>query len=787
MTALDKKLLRDLWGMKGQFLAIALVIASGVATFVMSLSTLDSLSMTREAYYADYRFAEVFAPVKRAPESLSQRIREIPGVETIETRVAAPVNLEIAGFPEPVVGRLISIPALGEPLLNRLYMKNGRYIEPGRDNEVIVNEAFAEAHGLKPGMALGAVINGRQKALTIAGIALNPEYIYQIGPGAVFPDFKRFGILWMGRAPLAAAFGMEGAFNDIALTLRPGARLEDVISRLDTLLAPYGGTGAYGRADQTSHHFLSEELRQLGTLAAVFPIIFLGVAAFLLNVVMGRLISTEREQIACLKAFGYNNRAIAVHYAKLVIVAVLIGVAMGIGLGIWFGKGLSNLYMGFYKFPFLRYELLPRVVASAVLVSVGSALLGTIHSVQRAALLPPAEAMRPEPPANYRETIIERIGLGRLLSQPTRMIFRHIERRPVKSLLSVIGIAFACGIMMTATFQDDAINHIVDAQFGQAQREDLAVSFVEPASGRAEGELMSMNGVLNAEPFRAVPVRLKYRNKSFRTLIQGFKANGDLHRLLDARLRPVELRPDGIVLTDYLGKFLGIAPGETLTVEVLEGARPAKEAAVDSFVSEFVGASAYMEIKALNRFMKEGNLISGVFLAVDESRENEIYMELKNMPRVAGTVIHKRALESFNETLAETVLFFTFIATILGGTISFGVVYNSARINLAERGRELASLRVLGFTKAEISYILLGELAVLTLAAIPVGFLIGKGLAAYLVSRLQTDLYRIPLILNAETYAFAAAVVIGSAVVSGLIVRREIDRLDLVAVLKTKE
>lgn len=787
MTALDKKLLRDLWGMKGQFLAIALVIASGVATFVMSLSTLDSLSMTREAYYADYRFAEVFAPVKRAPEHLSQRISEIPGVETIETRVAAPVNLEIEDFPEPVVGRLISIPVSGEPLLNRLYMKNGRTIEPGRDNEVIVNQAFAEAHGLKPGMEIGAIINGRQKALTIAGIALNPEYIYQIGPGAVFPDFKRFGILWMGRAPLAAAFGMEGAFNDIALTLRTGVRLEDVISRLDIMLAPYGGTGAYGRADQTSHHFLSEELRQLGTLAAVFPVIFLGVAAFLLNVVMGRLISTEREQIACLKAFGYSNRAIAVHYTKLVIVAVLIGVAMGIGLGIWFGKGLSNLYMGFYRFPFLRYELLPRVVVSAVLVSVGSALLGTIHSVQRAAMLPPAEAMRPEPPANYRETILERLGLGRLLSQPTRMIFRHIERRPVKSLLSVIGIAFACGIMMTATFQDDAITHIVDAQFGQAQREDLAVSFVEPSSGRALSELMSINGVLNAEPFRAVPVRLKFRNKSFRTLIQGFKAKGDLHRLLDARLIPVELRPDGIVLTDYLGKFLGIAPGETLTVEVLEGARPVKEAAVDSFVSEFVGASAYMEIKALNRFMKEGDVISGAFLAVDEPRQNEIYMALKGMPRVAGTVIHKRALESFNETLAETVLFFTFIATLLGGTISFGVVYNSARINLAERGRELASLRVLGFTKAEISYILLGELAVLTLAAIPVGFLIGQGLAAYLVSRLQTDLYRIPLVLNADTYAFAAAVVLGSAVVSGLIVRREIDCLDLVAVLKTKE
>ncbi|MFQ5937649.1 MAG: ABC transporter permease, partial [Acidiferrobacterales bacterium] len=623
--------------------------------------------------------------------------------------------------------------------------------------------------------------------LRIVGVGLSPEHIYQIAPGAVFPDFKRYGVMWMARTPLGTAYDMEGAFNDAVLTVFAGAQVEDVIDRLDELLEPYGGLGAYAREDQVSHRYLSEEFRMLAQMATIFPVIFLGVAAFLLNVVITRLVSTQREQMAALKAFGYSNFDVGTHYVKLVIVIALTGVSGGLAAGTWLGLALSELYMDFYRFPFLKYELEPGVAISAAFISTAAAVLGTLNAVRRASLLPPAEAMRPEPPVLYRATVIERLGLQRLLDQPTRMIARHLERRPVKSLLSVSGIALACAIMMVGSFQEDAVEYMVDVQFEFAQRQDLTVTFVEPTSWRALYELQSLPGVKHGEPFRAVSVRLRFQHRSYRTSIQGIEPGGTLHRLLDSELQPFDVAPAGVVLTDHLGKTLGVRPGDILTVEVLEGTRPVRTVPVTALVSEYVGLSAYMDRAALNRLMREGNAISGVHLAADARYQPEVYAALKEMPRVAGTSVRVDAIKSFQETLGDTLLIFTFINTLLAGTIAFGVIYNSARIAVSERSRELASLRVLGFTRAEISYILLGELGALTLAAIPVGFLIGRGLCAYIASNLQTDLYRVPLILESSTYAFAATIVLASALISGLLVRRQLDHLDLVAVLKTKE
>lgn len=787
MKTINRKIFRNLWDMKGQALAIALVIASGVATFIMSISTMQSLKLTQATFYRDYRFAQVFASLKRAPESLRLRILEIPGVDRVETRTVAPVNIDIEGFADPVTGHIYSIPDSGEPLLNNLYLRQGRLIEPYRDDEVVIGESFAESHGFSPGDEIGVIINGRRKKLTITGIALSPEHIYQMPPGAMFPDFKRYGIMWMGRTAIATAYDMEGAFNDIVLTLSDGTNQEDVIDRLDELLASYGGLGAYSRKDQLSHRYLSEEFKGLEKMAALFPVIFLGVAAFLLNVVISRTVSIQREEIAALKAFGYSNTDVGLHFVKLILLIVLIGVIIGTWTGAVLGQWMSTIYMEFYRFPFLKYKLQPEVAVIAIVVSAAAAVLGTLHSVKRAAQLPPAQAMRPEPPAAYSETWAERMGLKRLLSQPSRMIIRHIGRRPVKSLLSIAGIALACAIMMVGHFQEDSLDYMVDVQFGLAQHEDLIVNFIEPASKRALYELMSLEGVKHGEVFRAVHARLRFRHHSYRTAIQGFEPDNALHRLLDADLKTVELPPYGIVLTDQLGEMLGVRAGDMLTVEVLEGHRRVLNVPVAALVSEYIGVSAYMDLSALNRLMREGNAISGAYLTADPRFLNDIFSRLKEMPGVAGTEVQEKAIDSFYETMGETVLIFTFINTLLAGVIAFGVVYNSARIALSERSRELASLRVLGFTRAEISYILLGELSVLTLAAIPLGFLIGRGMCAYIAESMKTDLFRIPLILEANTYAFAATVVLAAACISGLIVRRKLDHLDLIAVLKTKE
>jgi putative ABC transport system permease protein len=788
VRTLNRKLWRDLWDMRGMVLAIALVQLGGVATFVMSLSTYDSLLLTRDRYYREQRFAEVFASLKRAPESLVERIRSLPGVDQVQTRVVAAVRLEVPGFTDPVTGTLLSVPGTHPPRLNTLYLRQGRTLEAGRNDEVMIDESFADAHDLQPGDRLAATINGRRKTLTITGIVLSPEYIYAIAPGAVFPDFEHYGVLWMGRKPLATAYDMDGAFNDVALSLEEhGTDAETVIEALDRLLARYGGRGAYAREDQLSHRFLTEELHGLETMATVFPVIFLGVAAFLLNVVIGRLVATQREQIAILKAFGYSNLDVGRHYAALVLMIISLGLAGGIGAGIWLGRGLSAMYMQFYHFPFLHYRLDPVIIGLAALVSVLAGLAGTLHAVGKAARLPPAEAMRPVTPTAYRPTLIERIGLQRLFSQPTRMIARHIERRPVKSLLTVAGIASACGIIMVANFQKDAVRHMIDVQYTMSQRQDLSVTFTEPSSYKALYSLAGLPGVEYAEGVRSVPARLRFEHRSYRGSLQGLESGGKLRRVLDASLRRVDIPPDGIVMTDYLAELLAIRPGELLTVEVLEGKRPVLRIPVTGTTSEYLGVSAYLQRGTLNRLLQEGDVVNGAYLRVDPSWRDRVYRELDDMPRVAGILVRDSAIRSFYRTMDETILYFSFVSALLGGFIAFGVVYNSARIALSERDRELASLRVLGFTHPEVAYILLGELGIATLLALPPGFLFGRLLCGYLSQSFRSDLYRVPLILEPGTYAFAAAVVLASAVFSALMLWRKLRKLDLIGVLKMRE
>ena len=773
--------------MKGQVFAITLVVVSGVATFIMFITTMHSLDRTRNSFYSDYNFADVFVNLKRAPESLKDKIKEVPGVNQVETRVSAYVKLDIDGFPEPVTGHIVSVPDDGKPLLNSLYIRKGRLADPSKDNEVVINESFAHAHGFNLGDQFAAVINGKWKKLTITGIALSPEFVLVMRPYAMSPDFKRYGILWMSRKAISKAYNMEDAFNDIALTLYPGAKVNDVLRELDNIVARYGGYGAYARNDQISHRLLNEEFNMLRNMSKIFPTIFICVAAFLLNVVMSRTINTQREQVAALKAFGYDNVAIGIHYAQLVVLIILAGLVFGIIAGIWLGKILGGIYMEVYRFPALAFVLKPWVIISAIFISIVSALVGTLHSLWRAAKQPPAEAMRPEPPAKYQVTLLEKMGIGRAFSQPSRIIIRNIERKPIRTFLSVIGIAVACATMISSGFFKDSVDYMVNVQFVLSQKEDMAVGFVEPTSYRALYEIKEMEGVHYAETFRTVPVRFRFGWSSYKTVINGIEPDSRLHPLLDANLKPVNLPQEGIILNDYLGKILGVKAGDIITVEALEGSKAIRQVQVVALVKLYLGVMGYMDVKALNRLMKEGDAVSGVYLTADHQYQEKLYRSFVNMPRVSGTIVRKNEIRNFYDVQAKGMLFFTFIATLMAGSISIGVVYNNARIALAERSRELSSLRVLGYTRGEISYILLGELALIALAAIPLGFLIGNALCAYIASTLVSDLFRVPLIIEMKTFALAAVVVLISASVSGLIVRHKLDHLDLVEVLKTRE
>lgn len=787
MNALNRKMLRDLWHLRGQVFATALVVACGIASFVSMRSTYDSLVASRDSYYSTYRFGDIFASLKRAPQSVAAEIAKIPGVAAVQTRVVHTVTLDLPDLPEPAQGRLVSVSDEQEEELNKLFLIRGRLLEKNVPDEVVISGAFADANRLNPGDSVDAVINGRLRKLRIVGVALSPEYIYEIRPGDIFPDNRRFGILWMKRLTVASVFQMENAFNDVSLTLAPQANEADVIEKLDRVLEPYGGFGAHGRADQYSHRFISNELAELQVFGSFIPAIFLGVTAFLLHLVLSRLVDVEREQIGLLKAFGYANADVGLHYLKLAIVAIVAGIILGIGFGAWFGSGMSSLYGDFFHFPVLEFSVSPAIVGWSFVISIGAAAVGAAAAVRNSVSLPPAEAMRPKPPANYQAGFLESSGLQKALSTEGRIVMRNLVRHPIKAMLSAFGISLSIALLFIGFYFFDAVMRIIDVQFEQVQREDVEVTFNEPRPGRVAFELESMPGVTAVEPYRVVPAKLRFGNHLRRVGITGLADGAELRRVVGKDLNRINLPPEGIVLGHTIAESLGAGKGDVLTVEVTEGSRPVRQVQVAGVVTELLGLGVYMDIKALNRLMHEENTVSGAFLSVESDKRSELYSRLKRTPAVAGVGLPDAALESFNDTIAKTIGTSTTFLIGFACIIAFGVVYNGARIALAERGRELASLRVLGFTRGEIGKMLLGEQAALTAAAIPMGYLVGFGTCYLITKVVDAEIVRLPLVLSFRTFFMSGFIVVLAAVISGLLVTWRLRQMDLIAVLKTRE
>ena len=786
MTPLNRKLYRDLWRLRGQVLAIALVIASGIAVLAMSLTSMEALTETAIAYYERYRFGDVFATVERAPEYLADRARELPGVQAVDTRVVKSAVLDMDGFDEPVIGHLVSVPERHAPELNQLALRSGRVPRLGYPDETVLSEPFAEAHGLTLGGKFRAVLNGNWRELTVVGIALSPEFVYTIGPGALMPDDKRFGIVWLGEEAMQAAFDLDGAFNTISLSLLRGAEPDLVIERLDEMLSRYGGIGAYARKDQMSNWFLMNEIRQLESLAAILPTVFLAVAAFLTNMVLARLIAMERSEIGLFKAFGYRDRDIAWHYVKFVVGVAAVGIVLGWAGGYWFGLVNTRLYADFYRFPFLLFDPGPRAFLVAAGASLFAALTGTLGAVRAGVRVPPAEAMRPPSPPMFRPSRWSARLLA-ILDQPTRILLRQIGRWPVRSALTSLGTAMAVAVLVSSLQWLDSINHLVDVYFRQAQGQDITVGFANTRSSDVVRELARMTGVVTAEPMRVVPAKMRFGSREERESLQGLPSVQELSHVHDASGRYLHLPPDGLVISTQLADMLMVKPGQSITVEVLEGRRPVFDVPVVATFETYIGSPAYMDIRALNRLMHEREAVNSVHLRLDHDQQGRFYRDLKQVPQVSAVTLKQAAVDTFYDTLAKTLYIFIGFFVVFACTLAFGVSYNAARIGLSERGRELATLRVLGFTRPEISYILLGEIGFLTLIALPLGCVLGYGLGALLLSAFKTELYRIPMAIQLETLGLAVLIILVATLFSAYLVRRRLDHLDLIAVLKTRE
>lgn len=786
MSTLHTKLLRELRRLWSQFMAIAMVMAAGVATLLIGVGTYQSLDQTRSAYYRGQRFADMFASVTRAPRTLLQEIARIEGVSDVDGRIAQLAIADIEGIEEPASVLLLSLPTGSTQGLNQLYLRSGRLPEIASSTEAAVSEVFAKANRLQLGSNIDVIMNGTLRGITVVGVALSPDYVYAVAPGESMPNEGRFGVLWVPAPVLAAAYGMKGAFNTVSLKLLPRTSEHRVSESLDIILAPFGGQGAYGRAKQTSHAYLSSELTQLRSMSSVLPPIFLFVAAFLVNMTLLRLITLEREQIGLLKALGYSAWSIARYYIELVVLIGLIGVAIGIFFGVWAGGALASLYARFYSFPeliFSRDPLLFLIAGGATLLA---AVVGAVRGVSAAARLPPAVAMSPPAPPVYRN----RGRRSSLPFQPRKtwvMVTRHIMHWPWRSAGGVIGLSFSVAVLVGSLWSVGGVNHVVDYTFNKADRQDATLVFSTPKTMSAIQDVGRLPAVLAREPFRAVGVEVRSGHIARRIALLGRGESAVLTKLFDAHMQPVRLPRSGILLTHALAKILGVGRGDSVDVRLLEGNRQIRQVYISGVVEGYLGLSAYMELGALEALVQDGGLISGAYLTLDPLERDRLYATLKRTPSAGSLSVQAEALKQFRATMAQNMYVMIGVLAGLASLIAFGVVYNFSRISLSEQGRELASLRVLGFTRREVSSLLLAETAALTLVAQPVGWGLGLLLAWAMVQGFSTEMFAMPLVVGPEVFASSSLIVIFAAIVSGLIVRRRVDRLDMIAVLKTRE
>jgi len=788
VSSLDRKLYRDLLRLKGQVVTVALVVACGIAGYVAFQSTWHSLELSKAAYYERYRFAEAFVRLKRAPESVAERLERIPGVARVYTRVVHDINLPIEGPVQPPIGEIVSLPEGRQPPLNQLVLEAGRLPEPDRADEAVLLTAFARRFGVHPGDTLPAIINGSLRTLRVVGLASSPEYVYPMPPGGEFQaDDERFAVLWMDRKMIAPAFQMEGAFNDAVFSLQPGASEPAILREIERILEPYGGLTAVARARQPSNYVVVEEMEQLRTWATVVPLIFLSVSAFLVNVVLSRLVSLQRPEIATLKAVGYSNWNVGLHFFKLVVVFVLLGAVLGITMGAVLGRGLTGLYTTVFHFPLFSYRLSPGVILAGTSISLAAALVGAASAVRQVVKLTPAEAMRPASPAVYRPLLSERLGLGWLISQAGRMVIRELERTPLRTLLSAGGIAAAIAILVVGRVGQDAFEQLIDVQFQRAWREDLSIAFRDPVPSRAIRELSHLPGVRRAEGMRTLGVRAQAGSVVRDVALLGYPEDAELRRVLDRQGRLLSLPAEGALISEQLGEALRIQPGHMVDIKVLEGERRTYPIRVAGLVDDLAGLQIYMRRGALEKMLGETPTANTALLRVDPSHLAEVQRRLNEMPQVAGISSRPAVIRRFREQSGESMFIISAVLTAFAATIAIGVVYNNARVALSMRSRDLASLRVLGFTRGEISGILLSELALQVLVALPLGIVLSRWFAAWVVSISHPERFRVPGEVSSERLAFAVLVAVIAATVSGLLVRRKLDDLNLVAVLKTRE
>jgi putative ABC transport system permease protein len=785
IRALHRKLLRDLLSLRAQVLTTALLVICGVALLISSWSAYRSLKSSRDAYYREFALADVFSEVKRAPLTITKKIEKVPGVSRLAPRIVIDGLIDL-GEREPAVGRFISIPSGAQPDLNRLFLREGRLPLAAPETEAALHEGFASANGIHLGDRLVIQIQGQRETVRVVGIAISPEYVYALSPTTPLPDDRHFGIFWMPAKPLERLARMADSLNSISAAVTP-SRLNQAMAEIDRLLKPYGSRGSYGLATQPSSQFVNDEILQQRASSIVMPTIFLGVAAFLIQIISSRLVALHRVQIATLKSIGYTNAEVSRHYLTLIICMMLTGAIPGVGLGAALGQLYAKSYENFFRFPQLDFSLSLSASALGMIAGVLPGVFGAWASIRAAFQLPPAEAMRPPAPPAFHAGILERFGFENHLLIRQKMVFRNLLFHPMRLALSILGMATALAVVVSSLAWNDIIRFLLETQFQRAQREDISVTFNTPIKQGGLQELLHLPGVLDIEGYRLIPVRIRYANQKRELILTGWPTQARMRQHLGTDLKVMPIPGEGLLLTRFFEKAWGLSKGDWVEVEFLEGRATPKRIPIQGFTDDLVGIAASMSIQSIWKNLEEEPHYNMATLKIDPRQATSLYIKLNELPRVATVHFKSSLYRGFQNSLGRMMRVFTLILIAFALAIAVGVIYNSIRVSFSERSWELASLRVLGFSSRETFRLLLSEIGVQALLSLAPGCVMGLGLTHFVLKGVNTEVFGFPVIIERSTYALGILVVLGAFVLSAGMVKRMISRINLSEALKSRD
>jgi putative ABC transport system permease protein len=792
VRALDRKLLREFSRAKGLLLAITSIVIIGVTCFVTMQSAYHNLNEAKSRYYRQCRMADFWIEVKKVPLSELEPVARLPGISEIHPRIQFYATVDLEGVERPLNAAVVSLPERRDRVINDIVLRRGDYFTDRRDNEVIVTASFARAHGLRPGQWIHLLLNNRRQEMFVVGTALGSEFTYMLAPGAIMPDPKQFGVFYIKRKFAEEVFDFQSAANQIVGHLTPNERdhPDEVLRRAETLLEPYGVFTTTPLKLQASNQYLSNEIEGLRVFAVFMPVVFLGAAALILNVLIMRLARQQRVVIGTLKALGYSDRQVFAHFIQFGLGVGLVGGLVGSVLGYWLAAGMTRMYQQFFEFPDLYNGFYPYVYAVALAVSLLCALAGCLFGARSTLRLKPAEAMRPAPPRRGGKILLERLdALWRRLGTGWRMALRGIFRNRLRTAAGIFAAMMGTSLLVTGFMMNEGSHYLLDFQFFRVMRSDVDLAFRDQQGWDAWLEVRQLPGMDFAEPRLQVACTLvngPYRRKSG---VTGLLPSARLTVPRDRQGEAIELPEVGLVIDRRLSQLMHLAAGDMVTLIPVRGDRRPVRVPVQAIADSYLGLTAYAQIGYLSRLVGEELAVTEVQLATDRDTESrtQLYRQLQRLPGVQSISLRSDMIKNLVATMLETQYLFIGVWILFAGVLFFGSVLNASLVSLAERQREVGTLIALGYSRWQVGAMFMRESLVTNVAGTLIGFPIGYALTVLMVYAYENDVIRLPLLCPPSIWLWTIILSTLFALAAHGVVQWRIFRLDYLESLKVQE